>query len=92
MAKSLADKSKESFKHPHSKVSRPDLADAAGYEVEVDSHEPDALEGDAFPAVIHSVDMEKNKLTVSFEVDDGAPPDYQEMDYYSRDLAWVAKP
>merc|ERR1711871_541246 len=81
----------EKFKHKHSKVPRPALADAVGYEVEVDSHEPDALEGDAFPGVVHSVDVSKNTLTVSFEVDEGAPPDYQEMDYYSHDISWAAK-
>ena len=91
-SKSLQEKADRAFKHQHSKVPRPALADAVGYEVEVDSHEPDALDGDAFPAVIDSVDVSKGTLVVSYEVDEGSPPDLQQMDYYSRDLAWVAKP
>ena len=83
---------KLNYKHQHSKVPRPALADAVGYEVEVDSHEPDALDGDAFPAVVHSVDVSKGVLVVSYEVDEGAPPDLQEMDYYSKDIAWIKAP
>ena len=80
------------FKHPHSRVDAPVLTDAVGYAVEIDSHEPDAMEGDAFPATIHAVNVEKGTVTVSYEVDDGAPPDYQEMDYYSKDIAWIKAP
>ena len=36
--------------------------------------------------------MEKGTVTVSYEVDDGAPPDYQEMDYHSKDIAWIKAP
>ena len=43
----------------HSAVPRPALSDAVGYGVEVDSHEPDALEGDAFPATIHAVNVRR---------------------------------
>ena len=68
---------KDHKEHPHSAVPRPALSDAVGYGVEVDSHEPDALEGDAFPATIHAVNVEKGTATVSYEVDDGALPDYQ---------------
>ena len=31
-------------------------------------------------------------MTVSYEVDEGAPPDYQEMDYLSKDIAWTKAP
>ena len=82
----------QSWRHPHSKVDAPALEDAVGYGVEIDSHEPDALEGDAFPATIHAVNVEKGTVTVSYEVDDGAPPDYQEMDYHSKDIAWSSPP
>merc|ERR1712054_631308 len=83
---------KDHKEHPHSAVPRPPLEDAGDYEVEIDSHEPDALEGDAFPATIHAVNVEKGTVTVSYEVDDGAPPDYQEMDYHSKDIAWIKAP
>ena len=42
------DDAAEIFKHPHSKIDAPLLSDAVDYAVEIDSHEPDALEGDAF--------------------------------------------
>ena len=86
------DDAAEIFKHPHSKIDAPLLSDAVDYAVEIDSHEPDALEGDAFPGIIHAVNVEKGTVTVSYEVDEGAPPDYQEMDYLSKDIAWIKTP
>ena len=41
--------------------------------------------------MVHSVDVSKGMMTVSYEVDEGAS-DLQEMDYYSRDLLGSSSP
>jgi hypothetical protein len=82
----------DDFKHKHSKVARPALKDAVGYEVAVDSHEEDAIEGYACPGVVHSVDEASNTLVVSFGVSEGSPPDYKAEEYTSHDIAWTRAP
>jgi hypothetical protein len=78
------------FRHELSQVDRPALNDAVGYGVEIQSHEPGAEPGDMYPGKVHSV--HGNMLHVEFEVEPGNPPDFEDIDYDSRDLAWMEKP
>ena len=85
--KKAPEDAKLNYKHKHSKVPRPALPDAVGYEVEVTA--TSLTLWTATPScVVHSVDVSKGMMTVSYEVDEGAPPDLQEMDY-ALHLAWV---
>jgi Ca2+-binding EF-hand superfamily protein len=80
------------FKHRHSNVERPEIQNAVGYLVEVQSHDPGALDGDMFPGKVVSVDSYAGTLRIMFDVEEGFDPDFEEVRYLSRDIAWMDVP
>jgi len=87
---------------PCSKIStiqRPPLAEAVGYQVEVQSYEEGAAEGDTHPGTVVAINAKITarpfyfgSITVNFEVEDGEPEDKEELPYDSHDVAWMAPP
>jgi hypothetical protein len=80
------------IKHEHSQIDAPSLRNCLHYSVEVQSHEEGADPGDMFPGTVYAVNIEKGSLTIVFEVESGSLPEYEDIEYHSRDLAWIAPP
>jgi len=76
----------------HSVCARPALSKAAGYLIEVQSHDEGAEAGDMFPGFIESVDLGKKIIIVAFETDVQGQFDREEIAYTSPDVAWMSAP
>eukprot|EP01038_Epipyxis_sp_PR26KG_P004899 gene4899-6860_t len=76
------------------KRNRPNtINEAIGYQVWIDSHEPDAKEGDVMVGWVDKVNPYKQTVLVAFETSDGTTQfEKEEYPFNSDDIDWVIPP